>query len=68
MLNKVDRYDIPIILNMADLQIHANLAIAAAAVFIPVCSATVALRVYARHLKKVGLGADDYLIMAALVR
>ncbi|QSZ30119.1 hypothetical protein DSL72_004639 [Monilinia vaccinii-corymbosi] len=52
---------------MADLQIHANLAIAAAAVFIPVCSATVVLRVYTRHLKKVGLGADDYLIMAALV-
>ncbi|KAG4029788.1 hypothetical protein MFRU_014g00870 [Monilinia fructicola] len=52
---------------MADLQIHANLTIAAAAVFIPVCSATVGLRVYARHLKKVGLGADDYLIMAALV-
>ncbi|KAJ8070211.1 hypothetical protein OCU04_000597 [Sclerotinia nivalis] len=52
---------------MADLQIHANLAIAAAAVFIPVCSATVGLRIYARHLKKVGLGADDYLIMAALV-
>ncbi|KAK6614270.1 hypothetical protein H4I96_00591 [Botrytis cinerea] len=52
---------------MADLQIHANLAIAAAAVFIPVCTATVALRVYARHLKKVGLGADDYLIVAALV-
>ncbi|CCD45564.1 hypothetical protein BofuT4_P045820.1 [Botrytis cinerea T4] len=51
---------------MADLQIHANLAIAAAAVFIPVCTATVALRVYARHLKKVGLGADDYLIVAAL--
>ncbi|KAB8302374.1 hypothetical protein EYC80_005800 [Monilinia laxa] len=52
---------------MADLQIHAKLTIAAAAVFIPVCSATVGLRVYARHLKKVGLGADDYLIMAALV-
>ncbi|APA06872.1 predicted protein [Sclerotinia sclerotiorum 1980 UF-70] len=52
---------------MADLQIHANLAIAAAAVFIPVCSATVGLRIYARYLKKVGLGADDYLIMGALV-
>ncbi|ESZ99267.1 hypothetical protein SBOR_0308 [Sclerotinia borealis F-4128] len=52
---------------MADLQIHANLAIAAAAVFIPVCFATVGLRIYARHLKKVGLGADDYLIMGALV-
>lgn len=52
---------------MAELQIHANLAIAAAAVFIPVCSATVGLRIYARHLKKVGLGADDYMIMAALV-
>ncbi|KAF7892849.1 uncharacterized protein EAF02_000387 [Botrytis sinoallii] len=52
---------------MADLQIHANLAIAAPAVLIPICTATVALRVYARHLKKVGLGADDYLIMGALV-
>ncbi|TGO08350.1 hypothetical protein BTUL_0213g00070 [Botrytis tulipae] len=52
---------------MADLQIHANLAIAAPAILIPICTATVALRVYARHVKKVGLGADDYLIMAALV-
>ncbi|KAF7906310.1 hypothetical protein EAF00_000589 [Botryotinia globosa] len=52
---------------MADLQIHANLAIAAPAILIPICTATVALRVYARHIKKVGLGADDYLIMAALI-
>ncbi|TGO89903.1 hypothetical protein BPOR_0088g00130 [Botrytis porri] len=52
---------------MADLQIHANLAIAAPAILIPICTATVALRVYARHIKKVGLGADDYLIMGALI-
>ncbi|CAD6448222.1 233e18dd-bbc7-4aaf-9392-5be7a1c50f53 [Sclerotinia trifoliorum] len=49
---------------MADLQIHANLAIAAAAVFIPVCTATVGLRIYARNLKKVFVIGMGVAIMA----
>jgi len=52
---------------MADLQIHANLAIAAGATFIPVCSLSVGLRFYARRLKGVGFEADDWLILGALV-
>lgn len=52
---------------MADLQIHSNLAIAAGATFIPVCSLSVGLRFYARKLKGAGLEADDWLIMCALV-
>ena len=52
---------------MADLQIHANLAIAAGAVFIPVCTCCVGLRVYARRLNGVRLGADDWTVIAALV-
>ena len=52
---------------MAELRIHANLAIAAGITFIPVCSISVALRVFARRLKGVPLGADDWLIIAALV-
>lgn len=53
---------------MAELQIHANLATAVGAVFIPVCSACVALRLYARRLHGVNLGADDWTIISALVR
>lgn len=52
---------------MADLQIHANLAIAAGAVFIPVCTCCVGFRVYARRLHEVQLGADDWTVIAALV-
>lgn len=52
---------------MADLQIHANLAIAAGAVFIPVCTACVGLRVYARRLRGVNLGADDWTVIVAMV-
>ena len=52
---------------MADLQIHANLAIAAGAVFIPVCTVCVGLRVYVRRLHGVHLGADDWTVIAALV-
>lgn len=52
---------------MAELQIHANLAIAAGVTFIPVCSVSVALRVYARRMKNMPLGVDDWLIIAALV-
>lgn len=52
---------------MADLRIHGNLAIAAGATFIPVCSLSVALRFYARKVKGVGLRADDWLILSALV-
>lgn len=52
---------------MADLHIHANLAIATGAVFIPVCSCCVGLRVYARRLHRVSLGADDWTVMIALV-
>ena len=52
---------------MAELQIHANLAIAAGITFIPVCSVSVVLRVYARRTKGVRLGADDWLIITALV-
>ena len=52
---------------MADLQIHANLAIAAGAVFIPVCTCCVGLRVFSRRLHGVGLGADDWTVIAALV-
>ena len=52
---------------MADLQIHANLAIAAGAVFIPVCTGCVGLRIYARRLHGVQLGADDWTVIAALV-
>ena len=53
---------------MADLQIHAPLAIAAGAVFIPVCTTCVGLRVYARRLHGVSLGGDDWTIIAATVR
>ncbi|PQE28267.1 plasma membrane Pth11 protein [Rutstroemia sp. NJR-2017a WRK4] len=52
---------------MASLQIHAPLVLAAAGTFIPLCSLSVALRIYARKVRKVGLGVDDYLIMGALV-
>ncbi|MCJ1456795.1 hypothetical protein MMC28_007160 [Mycoblastus sanguinarius] len=52
---------------MADLQIHANLAIAAGAVFIPVCTGCVGLRLYARRLHGVSLGADDWTVIAGLV-
>ena len=52
---------------MADLQIHASLVIAAGAVFIPVCTCCVGLRVYARRLHGVQLGADDWTVIAALV-
>jgi hypothetical protein len=47
--------------------IHAGLTIAAGAVFIPVCSISVALRFYARKLTGVGFGIDDWLIVVALV-
>ncbi|CAG8956466.1 hypothetical protein HYFRA_00003851 [Hymenoscyphus fraxineus] len=52
---------------MASLQIHADLAIASGAVFIPVCTTSVALRFYARKMKGVGFGADDWLIAGALI-
>ena len=52
---------------MADTMIHANLALAAGVVFIPVCTVTVGLRVYARRLQGAGLGADDWTVIAALV-
>ena len=52
---------------MADLHIHANLAIAAGAVFIPVCTCCVGLRVYARRMHGVNLGADDWTVIIALV-
>lgn len=52
---------------MAELQIHANLATACGAVFIPVCSICVALRVYARRLHGVKLGGDDWTVISALV-
>ncbi|KAI9692056.1 MAG: hypothetical protein M1820_009559 [Bogoriella megaspora] len=52
---------------MADVEIHKNLAISAGAVFIPVCAGCVGLRLYARRLQNVRLGADDYTIMGALL-
>ena len=52
---------------LQDLRIHAKLAVAAGATFIPVCTIFVALRVYSRRLVKASLGADDWSIIAALV-
>lgn len=36
-------------------------------VFIPVCSISIGLRLYARRTKGVGLGVDDWLILGVLV-
>lgn len=47
--------------------IHAGLLISAAAAFIPICSMSVGLRIYARKSKGMGLLADDWWIMIALV-
>ena len=52
---------------MAELLIRTNSAIAAGAVFIPVCTGCVALRIYVRRLHGVNLGADDWTVIAALV-
>lgn len=52
---------------LLDVQIHAPLVIAAGAVFIPVCSISVALRIYARRLRGLKLGPDDWTIIMALV-
>ncbi|KAM3075815.1 hypothetical protein ACMFMG_007942 [Clarireedia jacksonii] len=52
---------------LLDVQIHAPLVIAAGAVFIPVCSISVALRIYVRRSRGVRLGPDDWAIIIALI-
>lgn len=52
---------------MAELRIHAGLAMAAGAIFMPVCTACVGLRLYARRLHGLSPGADDWTSVAALV-
>lgn len=42
--------------------------VAVSSVFIVVIAVSVALRIYARRLKKLSLGIDDYLVLAAAVR
>jgi hypothetical protein len=51
-----------------DIRIHAPVVVAEAACLIVFCSLTVALRFFARRLKRSRLGPDDWTIAAALVR
>ena len=52
---------------MAEWRIHAGETIAAGAVFIPVCTVMVGLRLWTRRTRNLKLGADDWLCVAALV-
>ena len=54
--------------DLQDLQIHASVAIAAGAVFIPICTIITALRFYTRRYQGTKIGTDDWTTLAALVR